>query len=358
MRWELTEEQELFRESFAGWLDRFAPPESVRKWLESGDSSVFDTKFAKEGWFAVGLPEPIGGQGGGLLELALTAEELGRHAAPSSTWFAAVLTAPLLPAETAGQVLSGELTAALAVDASRAADTATTFRISEDGALSGAVATSLGADQADLLVVPARGPDGPGLYLVNARDNAVSVAPRKTLDRSRRAADVRLTGAAGLRLDLDAESALADVALRAAVLTAADALGAMERMLDLAVSYSKTRQQFGAPIGSFQAVKHAAATMLVSVEAARSIVYFAAQSVQEQHSQRTIHAAVAKAQVTPSAVVAADSALTLHGAVGYTWEHDLHLYYKRAKLDAQLFGSAAVWNGRLADLLPLVAAAQ
>jgi alkylation response protein AidB-like acyl-CoA dehydrogenase len=147
---------------------------------------------------------------------------------------------------------------------------------------------------------------------------------------------------------------LEEMATRAAILVAADTLGAAERMLRLAVDYSKQRQQFGQPIGSFQAVKHAAAQMLVAVESSMSIVFYAAQSAEENLAGRATHAAVAKAQVTAHAAEVADSALTLHGAVGYTWEHDLHLFYKRAKLNRVLFGTPAAWNERIADALPLI----
>jgi alkylation response protein AidB-like acyl-CoA dehydrogenase len=355
MRWELTEEQELFQESFAGWLDRFAAPESARQWADAGDCSTFDRKFSEAGWSATGFPEDIGGQGGGLLELALAAEELGRHTAPSATWLASALAVPLLPVDASTRALAGEQAVALAVDASHIPDVPGTFI--ERGTISGEATNVLGADRATQLIVPAQGPTGTGLYLIDTDSTGVSITARDLLDRTRTAADIRLTDAVGVRLDRDATTGLTDASLRAAVLVAADALGAMERMLDLAVSYSKTRQQFGAPIGSFQAVKHAAATILVSAEAARSIAYFAAASVDAGHPDRAIHAAAAKAQVTAAAAAAADSALTLHGAVGYTWEHDLHLYYKRAKLDQPLFGAPAAWNDRLADLLPLVPAA-
>src|SRR5262249_10252426 len=147
---------------------------------------------------------------------------------------------------------------------------------------------------------------------------------------------------------------LAGAAARAGVLVAADALGASARMLELAVEYGKQRHQFGRPIGSFQAVKHAAATMLVDVEAARSVVYFAAASVAGGDAAARLHAAAAKAQVTAAGARDADSALTLHGAIGYTWEHDLHLYYKRAKLDEQLCGNPDAWNELIADGLALV----
>jgi alkylation response protein AidB-like acyl-CoA dehydrogenase len=203
--------------------------------------------------------------------------------------------------------------------------------------------------------VPARGADGLDLFVVDAADAVVTT--RGLVDRSRSVADVTLSGARGQRLQADVEAVLARAALRAAVLTAADSLGAEERMLDLAVEYSKQRHQFGVPIGSFQAVKHAAATMLVAVESARSIVYFAAASVDQGHPDAPLHAAAAKAQVCASAEQVADSALTVHGAIGFTWEHDLQLCYKRAKLNNRLFGGPEVWNERLASALPLLPAA-
>lgn len=358
MRWELSEEQEMFTEALDGWLERFAAPAKVRKWGESGDPAEFEQKFVEEGWFSAGLAEDIGGQGGGLLELALTAEALARYAAPSSAWTASILAAPLLPADVAADVLAGGGFAAVAVDATRPFGVADSVRADESGALTGRVATVLGAERAKLLVVPATGADGTAaLYLARVDDPGVTVEPRRFLDPSRAAADVRLDGVTGQRLDIEAATALDDAGLRAAVLVSADSLGAMDRMLRLAVDYSKQRQQFGVPIGSFQAVKHAAAGILVSVEAGRSIAYFAAASVDLGLDDCALHAAVAKAQVPRNAVQAADSALVMHGAIGYTWEHDLHLYYKRAKLDEKLFGGPGVWNERLAGDLPLLPAA-
>jgi alkylation response protein AidB-like acyl-CoA dehydrogenase len=149
---------------------------------------------------------------------------------------------------------------------------------------------------------------------------------------------------------------MAEIGIRAAVLVSADALGASERMLQLTVDYSKQRQQFGQPIGAFQAVKHAAAQMLVTVESSLTIACYAAQSIEEGLRERPTHAAVAKAQITAAGAELADSALTLHGAIGYTWEHDLHLFYKRTKLDRVLFGTPRAWNERIADALPLLPA--
>ena len=354
MRWELAEEQVLFQDSLRGWLVKAASSASVRRWLDTGDPSELETRLVAEGWFAVGAAEERGGQGGGLLELLLTAEELARSAAPSAAWMASVLALPALPDDVASDVLDAGSFAALVVDASGPFDAPPSFRLEDEGTVSGESSTVLGGDRAARLVVPVRTSGGVDLYLVDAAGPGVTVTSRELLDRTRSVADIILDRACGVRLDVEAQAVLEDAALRCAVLLAADSLGAMERMLELAVEYSKQRQQFGVPIGSFQAVKHAAATMLVCVESSRSIVYFAAASVDERGEERGLHAAVAKAQVTAAGAQTADTALTLHGAIGYTWEHDLHLLYKRAKLDERLSGSPTVWNERIADALPLL----
>jgi alkylation response protein AidB-like acyl-CoA dehydrogenase len=348
MRWALEPEQHMLVEALSGWLDRAAGPATVRSILASGDPSSFDDQLAGEGWLAVGIPEEAGGQGGGLLELALIAEQLARRAAPSSSWLATVLAVPALDPTTLESVVEGRF-AALAVEAGTPLDSLSPFTVS-DGALTGTVSAALGADRASLLLVPA----GDALYLVEADAPGVTVAPRLLLDRSRGTASVTLDAATGIRLEIDAPGFLATAALRAAVLVAADSLGAASRMLELAVDYSKQRTQFGSPIGSFQAVKHAAATMLVGEEASRSIVYYSAASVDGGFEDAALAAAAAKAQVTQSGSDTAESALTLHGAIGYTEEHDLQLLYKRAKLDLALFGEPAVWNERIAGALELV----
>ncbi|WP_448390552.1 acyl-CoA dehydrogenase family protein [Microbacterium aurum] len=191
------------------------------------------------------------------------------------------------------------------------------------------------------------------IWAVRVDDPGVTVTRRRLLDRSRSAADVSLTSAAGRCVAEDAAELVRRATLRAAVITAADALGSAVRMRELAVEYSLQRTQFGRQIGSFQAVKHAAAGMLVDEEAARSLVYFAAATVDSDDPESALHAAAAKAQVCGRAATAADTALTLHGAIGFTWEHDLQLFYKRAKLDADLFGASSTWNDRIASSLEL-----
>jgi alkylation response protein AidB-like acyl-CoA dehydrogenase len=286
--------------------------------------------------------------------LALTSEAFGRFAVPSSAWLATVLALPFVTSapEVAAAAIEGE-SLALVVPAEQPPDHAPALQLSADGRVTGKVPRVLGADRAVRFVVCAENAGSRELRLVESVSDGVLVTPQQLLDRSRTVADVEFAGAVSASLRGDPVELLATAAARAAVLVAADSLGASSRMLDLAVEYSLQRQQFGVPIGSFQAVKHAAATVLVGVEAARSIVYFAAASVDARDDEHALHAAAAKAQVTGEGVKAADSALTMHGAIGFTWEHDLHFFYKRAKLDQPLFGEPSLWNERIASGLNL-----
>ena len=357
MHFELSDEQELFATSLREWLGERAGSSSVRGWLDTGDPAAFERLFVGDGWAGVGFDEDLGGQGGGLLELALTARELGRAAAPSASWLQSAIVVPALadePELVRAAAESGDVTA-LAVRADRIPAAVTSVQ-SCDGGLRGRIPCVLGAARSRRLLVPIADAETTSWWLVDRADAGVGIHPRSLLDRSRDVAGIVLDDATGRRLEIGSTAPLGEITTRAAVLVAADALGAAERMLQLAVDYSKQRQQFGHPIGSFQAVKHAAAQMLVTVESSFSIVCYAAQSAEEGLAERATHAAVAKAQVTRGAAELGDIALTLHGAIGYTWEHDLHLFYKRAKLDRLLFGAPTAWNERIADVLPLLPA--
>lgn len=343
MQLELSEEQELFATSLREWIAAKFTTETVRRLQSDGDTSTFTAALINEGWWAVGYPEQAGGQGGGVLELALTAREFGRAAVPDASWLAATVAAPLLTdAELAAQI-EGEQRYALALRGDRIPDWSAVE--SDRGCLSGTVAHVLGAPEADVFLVPVEG----GLARLSAE--AVTVSAEPLLDRSRAAGTIEFAEVAVTDVQAVDDAALVRATALAAMLVAADALGAAERMLELSVEYSKQRKQFGRPIGSFQAVKHAAAQMLVSVEAAYSIALYAAAALDGGRPDATTTAAAAKAQVTGGAVGVADSALTVHGAIGYTWEHDLHLFYKRAKLDRTLFGTPRAWNERIATAL-------
>ncbi|PPJ23738.1 acyl-CoA dehydrogenase [Nocardia nova] len=347
MHWELSEEQELFAASLREWITAKFPTDVVRKLQSGEDADLFTESLIKEGWWGVGYPERVAGQGGGVLELALAAREFGRSAVPDSRWLAAALVAPLLTEAELADQLSGAKRFAPAIRADRVP--AWDPLPVQDGRLTGTVRHVVGTLAADVFVVPVAGPQGTGLARVSASD-AVIEADR-LLDRSRSTGTIEFTSAPALDVVPADESSLARSTALAGVLMAADALGSAERMLELAVEYSKQRKQFGQFIGSFQAVKHAAAQMLVTVEASYSTALYAAAAVEAGVDDAALTAAVAKAQVTAAVADLAESALTVHGAIGYTWEHDLHLFYKRAKLDRTMFGPPAVWNERIAAAL-------
>lgn len=353
MRWALDDEQEMLREAVTDWLDRDASSEKVRHQLDSGDASAIEHPLKADGWLGIGIPESQDGQGGALTELCIFAEALSAHAAPSSMWMATVLAAGALPNddELLSHIASGQAGVALAVSSTAPLD-ATTGITAHDGHLSGVVRAVLGADRVQLFLVPVNTGSTVSLWAVDA--SATKVTPRTLLDRSRTCADIEFTNSAARLVHENAQEAIERAALRAAVLTAADTLGAVTHMREMALHYSEQRKQFGQAIGSFQAVKHAAAMMLVEEEAARSLVYYAAATVDASDAEAPLHAAASKAQVCAAGAHAADTALTLHGAIGYTWEHDLQLFYKRAKLNAQLFGPASVWNERIATELELI----
>lgn len=347
MHWELSDEQELFASSLREWITAKFPTDTVRQLASEGDSARFTGALISEGWWGVGHPEESGGQGGGVLELALAAREFGRSAAPDSRWFAAALASVLLTDDELTAQLAGEKQFAAVLRADRVP--AWVPCTTDGSTVTGTVAHVLGVADADTLLVPVDGPDGRGWARVATADAVVT--RDNLLDRARAASTVVFDQAPIASVVAADDASLRRISSLAAVLVAADALGSAERMLDLAVEYSKQRKQFGQFIGTFQAVKHAAAQMLVAVESSYSIALYAAAALDAGLDDAATVAAVAKVQVTGPAADVAESALTVHGAIGYTWEHDLHLFYKRAKLDRSLFGTPTAWNDRIAASL-------
>ncbi|PYE12341.1 alkylation response protein AidB-like acyl-CoA dehydrogenase [Williamsia limnetica] len=346
MHWELSEEQQLFSTSLREWTASKFPLDTIRGALDTGDSASFTSALVGEGWWGVGHPEEDGGEGGGLLELALASREYSRAAAPNSAWLAAAIVAPVLAGDNLAELVAGERTWVPVVRSDRIpAPGDVSF---SEGRISGTIAHVLAASEADVFVVPIL--TETGTIVVRADAAAAEITADRLLDRSRSSATVSFTDAPAAILP-EQPDGLAAMATRAAVLVAADALGSCERMLELAVEYSKQRKQFGQFIGSFQAVKHAAAQMLVTVESGFSVALYAAAAADAGLDDAATTAAVAKAQVTEHAVESADSALTVHGAIGYTWEHELQLHYKRVKLDRVLYGTPASWNERIAAAL-------
>jgi len=361
MHFAFTDEQEMLRDAVRGALDRAMPPALARGMLESGDVGPARELACGQGWTGIGVPEDVGGQGGGLVELAILFEQLGRASGPDVLLAQLGLADPLLAAaggreaaELRSALADGESTAAVLIPSVGSPGTLVTALDVEEaphGALiSGEVDLVLGAGSADVLLAVV-GPQAPELVAIDVPADSVSILPIPVADLARPLATVVLHRAPVRRLGPWDATAAPAIAERLAVLVAADALGASRRLLDMTVEYVLQREQFGSVIGAFQAVKHVAADMLVDVEVAFSAVYHAAATVQAGHDDSAQHAAIAHWVSSLAGGRAGDRALALHGAVGFTWEHDLHFPMKRARGDASLFASADAQLGWLADEL-------
>ena len=360
MEIELSDEQRFLEEAVAGVVAREAGLASVRRWTETGDLGAADELAVQQGWTGIGLAEELGGQGGGVMELAVVAEQLGRGAVPWDRTLAGCLALPLLASAgtdtavaLAGEIADGTRSAVLLVDG-RAPLAPVDAAVTNGERLTLSTGYVLGAPAATDLIVPSETSGGVSLLLVRADAPGASVFPQTLVDRTRSVAAVELSDPDVTPLGEVNRQELATAAAAAAVLVAADALGAAARMLDLTTEYVKERRQFGVPVGSFQAVKHAAAEMLVAAEASRSAVQYAAWAVDVEQDDLQVHAAIAKAYVCHAAAIVADKALFLHGAVGYTWEHDLQFLFKRAKSDEMLAGAPDDYLDQIARHLGLV----
>ncbi|UTI66203.1 acyl-CoA/acyl-ACP dehydrogenase [Paraconexibacter antarcticus] len=355
----LTDEQEMLRAAVRGALERSAPATTVREWLEAGDGRPATTVAVQQGWTGIGVPDTVdGGQGGGLVELVLAVEEHARASVPGALLahtglaVAAVLAAGGVADPLLQELAAGERLAALAVDAGSplAAAVIDVAPFGDEWTASGTVAHVLGAQAADVILVPVDVDGDVRLFCCDC--SQATVTPTPSADPGRDLSTVTLADARVVRVGASPVD-LAVLGPRAAILVAADSLGAAQKMLDMTVQYIGEREQFGVPIGKFQSLKHTSAEMLVDVEVSRSATYFAAWSVDNGEPDLALHASVAKFVSGDAASRVADNAMSLHGAVGFTWEHDLHFLYKRAKVNLSLFGSPSKHRQLIGDSLPL-----
>jgi len=300
---------------------------SVAGDLLAKDRAVDWPVLVDAGWVGLEVPEEFGGAGASFAETAVVCEEIGRAASANSYLGSAVLAVGALntlqPSEARDQLLidvaSGAARIAVAIESDFVPD-------------------AEGADR--ILVVT---DDGVAV-------SAPTVTAQPVLDETRRLATVTAADTAEvLRFDADPAGALRRMRDRAAVAVACDSLGLSEAMLDATVGYAKVREQFGRPIGSFQAVKHACADMLVAISVSRQLVGAAVQAIVDDQPDADVAAAMAKSYACASAVDIAGKAMQLHGGIGYTWESGIHVYLKRAALNRSLFGSPAAHRKHLAQ---------
>ncbi|MFI2760676.1 acyl-CoA dehydrogenase family protein [Streptomyces echinatus] len=359
-------EEELRTQVRALLADR-CPPQHLLTRVET--DQVHDPKLwhalARElGVTALSVPEELGGAGATWRETALVLEELGRAAAPVPYLGSSVLaTAALLAAqdtELLPAVASGERIATLAVPFStwpQAAYPGTVHTAARDGLLSGTVTSVADALSADILLVPATGPDGPALHAVDVTAAGDTVTRRAvvSLDLTRPLADLELRSAPGtvLATGEDAERVLRQALTAGAALLASEQLGVAEWCLATTIAYVKDRHQFGRPVGSFQAVKHRLADMWIAVTQARAMARNAVAALADASPQPALETALAQAYASETVVMVAEAALQLHGGIGFTWEHPVHLYLKRAKSTAIALGTADRHRAALARLADL-----
>ena len=364
-----TDEQRQLRAAVKAFCAEYADESSVRTSMESDppfDTTVWARLGSELGVLGLSVPETQGGAGGTLVDQAVAIEELGAALACGPLFGTVYLAIPALVAASAGddtlaQLVDGTRTAAFAVpivagEYDPEAVTVDAARTDQDWTLTGTVARVVDAGAADSLLVAANGPDGTGLYFVDSDSPAVKRVSLTTLDLTRPQANVELSDApARLIADADEADRVITQALHVgSALLAVEQVGAAQHLLDLSVEYAKSRLQFGRPIGSFQAVKHRLADGLVALEHARSTAYHAIWALTEGTGDPLDPGlAVSIAQATCSATftqIATDT-IQVHGGIGFTWEHQAHLYYKRAYTDAALLGTAEQHRARVAELV-------
>jgi alkylation response protein AidB-like acyl-CoA dehydrogenase len=354
MRFELSDDQQAIQRTAREFLADRYPAEEVRRLAfeeERGFTDAQWTAIAELGWPALVVPEEDGGLGLGVVELAVVQEELGYALAP--TPFLSTVAGGLLIAAGGDPEQRAARLPALAEGTLRA--TAATLTaggepVDVDGsAATGTLVAVPDAQSADALV--AAGADGaPLLVDLRAGGDAVRVEPAEALDPTRRLATVELRGAAAEPLAAGDTARARDVM---AVAVAAESVGVAQRAMEMAVAHAKERKQFGRPIGAYQAVSHACAQMLLEIEGARSTVLYAAWALDHAPEEAPLAAAMAKAYASDAGRRVPAAALQVLGGIGFTWEHDLHLWLKRGRANAALWGDARAHRARVADLLAL-----
>lgn len=383
MEFAFTEEQQMIRDTAAAFLAEVSDSAAVRRAMatEQGYDPELWRRICEEMyWQAMHVPEHCGGLGLGYVELVATLEQMGRYllCAPFFSTVCLGVNTLLVAGSEAQQarwlapICAGELTATLACNGGVSswgpeAVTATWRRDGDGFVLDGAFRYVIDGHTAGLLLVAAReagsrGEEGIALFALPADTAGLSRQWLPTMDQTRKQAALQLEA---VRVDADALlgepgtgwPALAKVLDLAAIALAAEQVGGSQQLLDMTVAYTSERVQFNRTIASFQAVKHKAADMMLRTEVARSGLYYAACVAEEalqggrMAGELAEAASVAKSYCSDAYFAVAGEALQLHGGVGFTWEYDVHLYFKRAKAAEHLFGSGPLHRERLAALL-------
>ncbi len=360
MNFDFSEDQKLLQKTVRDYLEEHAPLASAREVLET-DASYSPELWkgaAELGWLGATIPEEHGGAGFGHLELCLIAEEVGRALAPipfSSSVY--LFTEAILQAGSEAQrkahlplLAAGDRIGTFALAEKPGCPTEDSIQATLDGdKLTGAKLAVHDGQTANAAVVAARGPEGVSLVLVDLDGDGVSRQPLDSIDGSRPQASLTFDGAAAEVLGTAGEGwALAESLLdRAAVLLAFEQLGSAQRAFEITKDFTMGRYAFGRPVASFQAVKHRLADLWCSIELARSNAYYGAWALSGDEPELAVAAPGARISATDALELAAEEMVHLHGGVGFTWEYDCHLFYRRSKTLGLALGGAREWRDKL-----------
>jgi alkylation response protein AidB-like acyl-CoA dehydrogenase len=360
-----SEEQEELRKSVRRFLDEKSPVTEVRRLMEteSGyDEAVWKQMAEQLGLQGLVIPEEHGGSGYGYVELIVVLEEMGRSLLCAPFFSTVALAGNLCKTvndATAHAALKRIAGGAIATVAFTEANgkwtedgiTATASGSGSDFTISGEKMFVIDGHSAEWIAVAARTPKGVSLFAVEGSDAGIAKTALSTMDQTRKQAKLVFNGAKGKLLGEEGKgwSYLVKMLDLAAVALAAEQVGGAQRCLDMSVEYAKVRVQFGRPIGSFQAIKHKCADMLLEVESAKSAAYYAGWAASEDNDELPVVASLAKAYCSEAYFHASAENIQIHGGIGFTWEHDAHLYFKRAKSSELLFGDPTYHRELLAQ---------
>jgi alkylation response protein AidB-like acyl-CoA dehydrogenase len=353
MQFGLSESQQILKDTARKFFAGESPITAVRKAMETEtayDAALW-TKLAEQGFTGIIAPEEYGGMGLGKVELILLLEEAGYALLPGPFFSTVALAGSVIDAcglpeqkkKYLGRIAAGQARSTVAlVEAAGSWDPDSLKLSAASGKLSGTKLFVTDAAVADFIVVVARD----GVFVVDAKAPGLHIEPMKGMDLARKIYAVEFKNTPAEALGNAGGLAAALNVATAAI--CAEMTGGMQRALELTVAYAKTRKQFGKPIGIFQAVQHLCADMYLETESSRSAIYYAAWALEENTPDAATSVSVAKMYASDAARNVGNRGIQVHGGMGFTWENDIHLYYRRAKASETMLGDATFHRERIA----------
>jgi alkylation response protein AidB-like acyl-CoA dehydrogenase len=356
MQFGLSESQEFLKDSARKFFAGECPSAEMRRLMETDtayDAALW-SKLAHQGYTGIIFSEEFGGVGLGKVELMLLMEEAGRALLPGPFFSTVVLAGSVLDAVAStahkkkylAPICRGEARATVAIlEASASWNPRDVQLTVSNGKISGEKFFVSDAAIADFILVVARN----GVFVVDSKASGLKISPMNGMDLTRKLYTVKFDNTPAEEIGSTANLAKAfDIATAA---LSAELVGGMQRTLDITVEYAKTRKQFGKPIGMFQAVQHQCADMYLETESSRSAVYYAGWALEENAADATAAVSIAKMYASDAARTVGNRGIQIHGGMGFTWENDVHLYYRRAKASETAFGDSTFHRERIASLV-------